>query len=55
VPSAQGREGAAAAAGEAGGRERGAAAEGGGRHAGLYPFDGVVFVEGFCNTCRVAK
>lgn len=32
-------------------RERG----GGGKHAGLYPYDGVVFVEGFCNTCQVDK
>lgn len=43
----------------AGGPERGAgrrgAGEGGGRHAGLYPHDGVVFVEGFCKTCRVVK
>ena len=31
------------------------AGEGGGRHAGLYPHDGVVFVEGFCKTCRVVK
>ncbi|CAM9955138.1 unnamed protein product [Scytosiphon promiscuus] len=26
-----------------------------GVHAGLYPYDGVVFVEGFCNTCQVDK
>eukprot|EP00903_Cladosiphon_okamuranus_P017396 g16024.t1 len=29
--------------------------EGGGRHTGLYPHDGVVFVKGFCKTCRVVK
>lgn len=25
------------------------------RHADCYPHDGVVFVKGFCNTCRIPK
>ena len=35
----------------AGGGDRGS----GGRHAGLYPHDGVVFVEGVCKTCKIPK
>ncbi|CBN75224.1 conserved unknown protein [Ectocarpus siliculosus] len=42
-------------AGEGGGAAAPGRNAGGGRHAGLYPHDGVVFVEGFCKTCQVAK
>ncbi|CAM9605806.1 unnamed protein product [Ectocarpus fasciculatus] len=53
--ASNGRQGAGEAAGEGGGAAAPGQKAGGGRHAGLYPHDGVVFVEGFCKTCRVAK